>query len=131
GTVSDHISYFPDMMPTFAELANQPVPPGIDGLSMVPTLLGQEDQKNHRYLYWEFQARGGKQAIRKGHWKAVRLNVIEDRESPIELYDLSKDTSELTDVSEQYPEIVEEMNSLFREAHVPSELFPFFNSPGD
>lgn len=127
GSVNDHISYFPDMMPTFAALANQPIPPGIDGISMVPTFFGQGDQKNHVYLYWEFHAQGGKQAIRKGDWKAVRLNIIDNRESPIELYDLSKDMSELTNVSEQYPEIVEEMDSLFRKAHVPSELFPLFN----
>lgn len=131
GSVSDHISYFPDMMPTFAELANQPVPPGIDGISMVPTLLESGVQKEHPYIYWEFHAQGGKQAIRKGDWKAVRLNVIENRQSPIELYDLSNDRSESEDVSGQYPEIVEEIDSLFREAHVPSELFPFFNSPGD
>lgn len=130
GTVSTHISYFPDMLPTFAELTNQPSPPGIDGISMVPVLLGQGEQKIHEYLYWEFHAQGGKQAIRKGHWKAVRLNVIENRQSPIELFNLSEDISEETDLSGQYPEIVEEMDQLFREAHVPSELFPLFlNQP--
>lgn len=130
GTVSDHISYFPDMLPTLAEFANQPSPPGIDGISMVPIFLEQGEQKNHKYLYWEFQAQGGKQAIRKGKWKAVRLDVIENRKSPIELYNLSNDISEHTDVSGQYPEVVEEMDSLFWEAHVPSELFPLFvNQP--
>lgn len=127
GSVSNHLSYFPDMMPTFAELANQPVPPGIDGISLVPTLIGQGEQKNHDYLYWEFHAQGGKQAIRKGNWKAVRLNVTNNRQSPIELYNLSEDLSEKTDVSGQNPGITEEMDSLFRAAHVPSELFPLFS----
>jgi arylsulfatase A-like enzyme len=117
------------MMPTFAELANQPVPQGIDGISMVPALFGSAQQKEHPYLYWEFHAQGGKQAIRKGDWKAVRLNVIEKRQSPIELYNLSEDISEETDVSDRYPQMVEVMDSLFRDAHVPSELFPLFNSP--
>jgi arylsulfatase A-like enzyme len=101
-------------------------PPGIDGISMVPTLLGEGTQEKHDYLYWEFHAQGGKQAIRKGKWKAVRLNVVENRDSPIELYNLDEDITEENDVSDQYPEIVEEMNRLFNEAHVPSELFPFF-----
>lgn len=126
GTVSNHISYFPDMLPTFAEIANQPIPPGIDGISMVPTLLGRAGQENHEYLYWEFHSQGGKQAIRKGDWKAVRLNVIDNRESPIELFNLSDDISEQRNVSTQYPEIIEEMDSLFWEAHIHSELFPLF-----
>ena len=75
GVVSDHLSYFPDMMPTFTELAGVKAPPGIDGISMVPALMGREGQKNHDHLYWEFHAQGGKQAVRKGKWKAVRLNV--------------------------------------------------------
>lgn len=45
GTISDHISYFPDMMPTFADLANQPGPPGIDGISMVPHCLDRANRK--------------------------------------------------------------------------------------
>jgi len=126
GSTSDHISYFADVMPTFSELSGAMTPPGIDGISMVPTLLGEETQEEHDYLYWEFHAQGGKQAIRKGKWKAVRLNVVENRDSPIELYNLDEDIAEENDVSNQYPEIVEEMNRLFNEAHVPSELFPFF-----
>jgi arylsulfatase A len=127
GTTSDHISYFPDMMPTFSELAGAYVPPNIDGISMVPTLLGRGDQQQHDYLYWEFHAQGGKQAIRKGDWKAVRLNVRADRNSPIELYNLAEDIAEEHDVSVDHPEIVEEMDKLFYKAHVPSELFPLFD----
>lgn len=126
GTVSDHISYFPDMMPTFAELANGSVPPGIDGISMVPVLLGKDDPEVHDFLYWEFHAQGGKQAIRKGNWKAVRLNVKADRNSPIELYNLEEDIFEQSDVSDQYPEIIKDMERIFRKAHVQSELFPLF-----
>lgn len=127
GSTSEHISYFADMMPTFAELADEAVPPGIDGISMIPTLLGHDTQENHEYLYWEFHGQGGKQAIRKGNWKAIRLNVRENRQSAIELYNLSKDISEQMDVSEQYPELVEEMVSLFFDAHKRSEIFPLFD----
>jgi arylsulfatase A-like enzyme len=98
GTVSDHISYFPDMMPTLAELSGVPVPPGIDGISIVPTLLGRGDQINHGHLYWEFHAQGGKQAVRKGNWKAVRLNVNSGTDAVIELYNLNNDTGEQNDI---------------------------------
>ncbi len=128
GTVSDHISAFEDMMPTFSELAGMRVPPNIDGVSMVPALMGDaENQQQKEYLYWEFHAQGGKQAVRKGPWKAVRLGVMENRDAPIELYNLEEDISEQNNVATQYPDIVEEMDRIMREAHVPSELFPLFN----
>jgi arylsulfatase A len=94
GSTSDHISYFPDVLPTLAELAGAYEPPGIDGISMVPALLENEDQPEHEYLYWEFHEQGGKQAVRKGKWKAVRLGVRSNPENPVELYDLGNDISE-------------------------------------
>lgn len=123
---SDHSSSFYDMMPTFAELAGINTPPGRDGISLVPTLFGTGGQENHEYLYWEFHEQGGKQAIRKGDWKAVRLGIREDRNAPIELYNLSQDLSEENNVADQHPEIISEMDSLFRAAHIPSETFRLF-----
>ena len=49
GSVSGHISAFWDVLPTMAELTGQPVPAHVDGLSFLPTLLGQS-QKPHKYL---------------------------------------------------------------------------------
>jgi arylsulfatase A len=127
GTTSDHISGFQDMMPTFAELAGMSHPPGIDGISMVPELMGRADrQEKHEYLYWEFHAIGGRQAVRMDNWKAVRLNVRENRDAPIELYNLAEDISEQHDIADQHPEIVGRIDQIMREAHVPSMLFPLF-----
>ena len=65
GARSDHISAHWDMLPTFCELAGIEVPEATDGISMVPTLLGQpEQQRPHDYLYWEFYEQGGKRAVR-------------------------------------------------------------------
>lgn len=52
GSVSDHVGGFQDVMPTLAEFgaATGKLPRGLDGISFVPTLLGQNDkQKQHRY----------------------------------------------------------------------------------
>ena len=55
---------------------------------MVPELTG-EKQKKHKYLYWEFNEKGGKQGvILHGRWKGIRLNLVEDLNGPIELYNL-------------------------------------------
>ncbi len=127
GTTSDLISGFQDLLPTFAELAGIPAPPKTDGVSLVPTLLGQGEQAQHEYLYWEFTEQGGKQAVRKGKWKAVRLNILEDPDAPLEIYDLETDVSESNNIADQHPEVVREMEAIMREAHVPSEIFPLFD----
>ncbi|HID22763.1 MAG TPA: DUF4976 domain-containing protein, partial [Planctomycetaceae bacterium] len=126
GTVSDHISAFWDVLPTLAELAGAPVPDGLDGISFVPTLLGHpEQQKQHEYLYWEFHERGGKQAVRKGRWKGVRLNVRRDPDGPIELYDLQTDPREEHNVAAAHPQIVQELKRIMREARTESPVFRF------
>ena len=38
-------------------------------------LIGKEQEEQHDYLYWEFFELGGKQAILKDNWKAVKLKV--------------------------------------------------------
>ncbi len=128
GTVSDHISGFQDMLPTFSELAGVTPPPGIDGISMVPVLLGEGEQQQHEYLYWEFHAQGGKQAVRRDNWKAVRLDVSQNPENALfELYNLEEDIGEENDISGQHPDIVEQMLNYMEEAHIPNEVFPLFD----
>lgn len=114
GEVSDHLGYFPDIMPTLAELAGVKAPRQTDGISLAPTLLGEQyeghTQGQHKYLYWEDP---GSCAIRMNTWKAIRP----DREASFELYDLSQDLEELHDLAGQYPEILEQMILYAKEAH--------------
>jgi len=123
GSKTDHISAFWDVMPTFAELTDAEVPGNIDGISFLPTLLGRGKQKQHEYLYWEFHEQGGKMAVRKGDWKAVKLNVQNEAEGKTELYNLSDDIGETRDVSKDHPEIVKQLEEIMKTAHTPSEIF--------
>jgi len=126
GSKSDLISAFWDVLPTCAELTGQTLPEKIDGISFVPTLLGDSaKQKKHAYLYWEFHELGGRQAVRMGNWKAVRMNVLKTPNAPIELYDLSQDIGEVNNVAAQHPDVVEKMKAIFAEARVPNSNFPF------
>lgn len=125
GSITHHISALWDMLPTFASIGGVKAPKDIDGISILPTLLGTKGQKEHNYLYWEFHEEGGKQAIRKKNWKAVRLNVFKDPNGPIELYDLARDPGENHDVSHQHPQLVKEMVAYMKEAHVENLIFPF------
>ena len=125
GTVTDHVSAFYDWLPTVAELLGRPTPPGTDGLSFLPSLLGEADaQAKHDYLYWEFTEQGGKQAVLMGDWKGVRRNVTRRDEPPLELYNLSADVGETTDVAADHPDIVNSLKRAMNEARTSSELYP-------
>jgi arylsulfatase A-like enzyme len=118
GTTSDHVSAFQDVLPTLAEIGGVETPPGLDGISFLPTLRGEGEQPSHPYLYWEFHEQGGRQAVRLGEWKGVRHKVKQDPDGPIELYDLATDPSELRDVSTAHPAIVDRIARIMSEAHV-------------
>ncbi|MFB9057214.1 arylsulfatase [Mariniflexile ostreae] len=126
GSKTDLISAFWDVFPTFSEIVGSTVPSNIDGISFLPTLLGNvSEQKQHEYLYWEFHEKGGRQAIRKGNWKAVKYNVLKKPNAAIELYDLSKDIGEKNNVASKFPEIVKEMEAILKSARTPSDVFTF------
>jgi arylsulfatase A len=126
GTRSDHISAFWDFPPTALELAGVEVPDHMDGISYLSTLLGLQDQQApHKYLYWEFYEQGGKQAVRYGQWKAIRLNVRDDRNGPIELYNIVEDPAESRNLAEKFPELVTRIAEFMVEAHEPSVFKQF------
>ena len=64
GSQTDHVSAFWDFMPTVCELAGIETPDITDGISYLPAMLGQPQQK-HDHLYFEFHEQGGKQAVIK------------------------------------------------------------------
>jgi len=125
GSSTDHISAFWDVMPTFAELAGVETKDNLDGISFLPTLNGAKTQKQHEYLYWEFHEKGGRQAVRKGKWKAVKYNVLKQPKKQIQLFDLEKDPGETKNIAAQYPELVKELTTIIQEARTPSEIFQF------
>lgn len=125
GSSSEHVSAFWDWMPTFCELAGAKNPDGCDGFSILPEILGKPQQRNHDSLYWEFYEQGGKQAVLKGDWKAVRVGVSKNRNAPIQLFNLKKDPSEKNDLAREYPEKLQEMVELMKQSHTPSEIFKF------
>jgi len=128
GSVSDHISSFWDYMPTFCELAGIPAPDDTDGISFVAAMTGEDTaQEKHSHLYWEFYEAGGKQAVLKGNWKGIRLNV-RIGEPIFELFDLDKDPSEKNNIAEQHPDIVEELLQIMDESHVAIPEISLFNN---
>lgn len=116
GSVSDFLGYFPDVMPTLAELAGTDPREDTDGVSIVPTLLGEEKvgrkQAQHEFLYWEDPK---SVAVRMGHWKAIRPS----EGARFELYDLRTDLGEQVNVADQNPKVLKRMLALAKGARTP------------
>jgi len=109
GSASDLPWYFPDVMPTLAELAgvSHEVPEDIDGISIVPTLLGRGQQKKHEFLFW---SAGSTRAVRVGTWKGI------GQPGKIRLYDLSQDIGEKVDLAGKYPEVAKTLGDYMASA---------------
>jgi arylsulfatase A-like enzyme len=118
GRVSDLLFYQPDVLRTLAELTGAALPADVDGLSILPELLGAEavghEQQKHDFLYWEYRSQV---AVRKDNWKAIQPK----KDAGWELYDLGADVSETTDVAGEHPDLLARMKAFAERSHVPVE----------
>ena len=113
GVTNDHVWHFTDVMPTLVDLAGARKPTEIDGISIVPTLLGEKaagrPQRRHEFLYWEYK---GRKAVRMGNWKIIKHKNV----PKIELFDLGKDFGETRDIAAENPAVVERMKKYLSTA---------------
>ena len=130
-TSSDLPWYFADVMPTLAELTgtSEHVPAGVDGLSVLPTILGEEvvgrPQERHEVMYWELgEGRRFRRGLRMGDWKAVQMAP----DQPIELFNLANDESETTDIAGGHPAVMAKIKAYF--AACRTEPRPQLEPPG-
>ncbi len=117
---STAVWYFADLLPTLADLAGVQPPADIDGISILPAILGKKQTTDDRFLYWEFYEGGFKQAVRWRNYKAVRPAI----EKPLELYDLDKDLAETTNIAPQNPKIVAKIEDFLKTARTKSPNWP-------
>jgi arylsulfatase A-like enzyme len=115
GTTSTPFAFW-DFLKTAAELGGIDFTLG-DGLSFLPTLLGQAQES--RPLYWEFEIKNGKgfvQAVRMGRWKAIY--TTSPTNTAFELYNLDSDIGETHDLATQQPDVVKEIKSIMKKEHI-------------
>ncbi len=123
---TDLITYFPDIMPTLAELASASasLPAKIDGISIVPTLLNKDTQNKHIACYWEDAdyyrsspfgpiSVSFMQAVRMGKWKGVKNSP----DTPIELYNIALDIGEKQNLAREHSEIVQRLAKIMQAEH--------------
>ena len=112
------------MLPTFAELADARVPEQLelDGASLLGALKGGALAHSRKPLYWDYGHCRGKaytQAVRLDDWKGIRSS----RTGVTELYDLSRDIGEVSDIASTHPEIVERIRDIMDRAVTPSPRY--------
>jgi len=110
GSITDQPAHLIDVMATVIELGNTAYPKtaGIDplqGKSLVPIFEGKQ-RNPHEALYFNFSVN---RAVRVGDMKLVSF-----RSSPWELYDLSKDRTELNNLAGQKPKLVKELSAKWQ-----------------
>jgi len=135
GTISEHVSGFQDFLPTAADLAGTKVTAECDGISFLPTLLGQKDQqKQHPYLFWYASEKGGKRSVLKWPWKLLHLNTgsadsSDESENTaakkrpaavkalvVELFNLETDPTESKNVAAENPQLLGELEAIMQQA---------------
>lgn len=122
GQVSRQVWAFWDFLPTVAEIAGASLTDPIDGISILPTLIG-EQQPEHSPLYWEFRQKNDKgflQAVRVGKWKGLRNYP----NGQFELYDLENDIKEEHNVAQLFRKTVKELKMIMKKSHENSSLWP-------
>lgn len=121
GQESDHIWAMWDFLPTAADLIGVNPPDGLDGISILPTLLGEtKKQKKHDFLYWEYKE---EQAVRMANWYGYK-----NKRGELEIYDLAKNPKQDKDLTAEYPDIARNIDGIMKTEHTPSDVWP---SPGE
>ena len=96
GSVTDNFALLFDLFPTICEVAGAKIPYTIDGISLLPTLLGQKQITDDRTVYWvrrEGNMRYGGMAYyatRKGNFKILQNTPWE----PVQFFDIAADPVE-------------------------------------
>tara|TARA_B100000925_G_scaffold44900_1_gene29300 strand:- start:54 stop:1253 length:1200 start_codon:yes stop_codon:yes gene_type:complete len=124
GRVVDDVSISYDLFATISELSGVDDTYSTDGISLVDIFTDENISLDREYIYWEFPSYGGQQAARMGDFKALRTDIKKGNEK-IELYNLSEDIREQTDISSKNPEIIKKFNDIFIREHIKSDIKRF------
>ena len=109
GQVFDEYVWSLDATATALTAAGASLDDKIEGVDLMPWLLGQKTGEVHEALYWRWRSQA---AVLSGNWKFVRLG--DERRY---LFDMTQDGKETTADNriEEYPEIAAELERKLRQ----------------
>jgi len=105
-----------DWFPTLAAIVGQQLPPSVagDGLDLSPLLLDNAANIPQRDLYWIWNSKTSRWALRFGDWKIVRYATGEPSGPEAwQLFNLQDDPREETNLAAQHPEVVTQLHQRF------------------
>ena len=126
GSETSQPTYFPDQFSTLCEAAGLKAPPDLDGISILPTLTGEGTQTARNPMVWVYPEYGGQVAVRFDNWKLIRqgLKRKKAKAGQWELYDISRDLGETTNVAARHPEQVQRGIAILKDQMSANPLFP-------
>ena len=103
-----------DLYPTFCAAAGAPVPAGtkLDGVNLLPHLLGEKPGAPHEILFWKNGDRG---AVRQGDWKLL----ISPWQPKLQLFNLADDIGEKRDLAGEKPELLAKLHKAWLDWSAP------------
>ena len=126
-SVSHAPGYFADWFPTLCDAVGLQNPEGLDGQSLWPIMTGMTGEKEpteRKAMVWVFPEYGGQVAVRLGNMKVVRQGLKTKAVSNWEVYDLSVDASEKTDIAATHKKVVDQALEVLRREVAENKTFP-------
>lgn len=137
GEIRRQPSHVIDIMATCLDVAGASYPESengskitpLEGKSLVPTILKNKNI-DRQAIYWEHE---GNRAVRMGNWKLVSKGKLSNggygtwknvEFGPWELYNMEEDRVEIHDLSDEQPDLTEEMASMWQKYAETSQVFP-------
>ncbi len=119
GSRSDYVGITMDIFSTLVDIARVPISHFVEGVSFLPTLMGEPQDWRNRDIFFSRREGGtrygGKtvEAMRRGDWKLLQDSPFK----PQELYNLAEDPLETQNLIEAHPDIFRSMAAALR-AHI-------------
>ena len=106
-----------DLLPTFCEVAGVELPSSYapDGVSQLSTLLGKENPEREKPLFWKYNSPWPAPKNKPDHWVTYAIldqhwKLVANMDaSYVELYDISVDPYEKSDLKRKHPEVVKQL----------------------
>lgn len=123
GSIIPHVGHVMDFMATAIDLSGAVYPDEyqgnqidpVQGLSLAPALQGK-NEPNHPFLYNEHF---GARYIRNEKWKMVSRS-----DGRWHLYDITQDESEVNDMADSHPDLVEKLDKMWNDWAKQNDVFP-------
>ena len=107
GVTFEHPVITLDILPTVLAASNAVIPANLDGVDLLPFMDNADEQSPHKELFWRLGHHG---AVRRGDWKLIWFDDL-----PPRLHNLSDDVAEQFDLSEEQPDLTNQLLESFHQ----------------